>query len=56
MPTKSIKWSSYFVIYLYDYLLFTTIYFLKHRFEMFTTFQNKKAYTNNQIGYKIKTM
>jgi len=56
MPTKSIKWLSYFVIYVNDYSRFTTIYFLKHKFEVFTTFQNKKAYDNKQIDHKIKAL
>jgi hypothetical protein len=56
MPTKSIKWFSYFVIYVNDYSRFTTIYFLKQKFEVFTSFQNKKAYDNKQIDHKIKAL
>jgi hypothetical protein len=45
-----------FVIYVEYYSRFITIYFLKHKFEVFNTFQNYIAFVKNQIGHKIKTL
>jgi hypothetical protein len=52
MPTKSEKGFSYFVIYVDYYSRFTTIYFLKHKLELFNTFQNYMAFAENQISHK----
>lgn len=49
---KSIKGFICFFICIEDYLRFTAIYVLKHKFEVFQTFQ---AYTKNHTNYKIKT-
>ncbi len=48
MPTKSKKRFSYFVLYVYYYSRFKTIYFLKHKFEAFNTFPNYMAFAKNQ--------
>jgi len=56
MPTKSKKWFSYFVIYVDYYSRFIAIYVLKHKFEVFNTFQNYMAFVENQISHKIKTL
>jgi hypothetical protein len=53
MPTKSRKGFSYFVIYVDYYSRFIAIYFLKHKFEVFNTFQNYMAFVENQISHKI---
>lgn len=39
MQTKSIKDFTYFVIYIDDYLRFTTIYFLKHKSKVFQAYK-----------------
>jgi len=53
MPTKSRKGFSYFVIYVDYYSRFIAIYFLKHKFEVFNTYQNYMAFVENQISHKI---
>ncbi len=56
MPTKSKNGFSYFVIYVDYYSRFKIINFLKHKFEVFNTFQNYMAFVENQISHKFKTL
>jgi hypothetical protein len=56
MSSPSLSGHEYYVLFIDDYSRKTWIYFLKHKDEVFTRFQEFKAIVENRTGKKIKVL
>jgi transposase InsO family protein len=56
MPVKSLRGSSYYVIFIDDYSRKTWLYLLKTKDEVFNKFQEFKAEIENLTNKKIKML
>ena len=56
MPTTSLRWYAYYVSFIDDYSLKTSIYFLKGKDEVFEKFKEFKALVENLSKKKIKIL
>ena len=56
MQTSSIGGYNYFLNFIDDYSRKTWVYFLKHKSDAFSCFQQFKALVENQSGHRIKTL
>ena len=56
MHTSSISGCKYFLTFIDDYSRKTWVYFLKHKSDAFSYFQQFKALVENQSGHRIKIL
>ena len=56
MQTSSIGGCKYFLNFIDDYSRKTWLYFLKHKYDAFSYFQQFKALVENQSGHRIKIL
>ena len=56
MQTLSIGGCNYFLTFIDDYSIKTWVYFLKHKYDAFSYFQQFKALMENQSGHRIKIL
>ena len=56
MQTSSIGGCNYFLTFINDYSRITWAYFLKHKSDAFSYFQQFKALMENQSGQRIKIL
>ena len=56
MQTSSMGGCNYFITFIHDYSRKTWVYFLKHKYDAFSYFQQFKALMENQSGHHIKIL
>lgn len=56
MPVDSVRGSKYFLLFKDDHSCFRTIYFLKHKSEIFNCFKDFETAFYNEFEYRIKTL
>ena len=54
IPIPSYGGSRYVLTFLYDYLIFCSVYFLELKYEVFEQFKIWKSLVENQSGHRIK--
>jgi len=54
MPGYSLGGALYFVTFIDDYSIYSTVYLLKRKSDMITCFQAYKALVENQTSHKVK--